>query len=134
MARISGARGRLYAAITSAGTAAPIAFLSELSFDMSTEQFEVTAFEDTTKTYVAGKPDAKGTYKGFYDTSVAGGQFYAAATDGVARKFYVYEDCNTLTSYFFGTGFFDQKLGIPMNGAVTLEGSITPATPLCHSA
>jgi hypothetical protein len=126
MARIAGRNGRLYANITSGGTAESIAFLNKWSLNFASDKIEVTAFGDTTKTYVAGLPDCQGDYTGFYDNATA--QFYTAATDGVARKFYLYPD-NTLTSqYWFGTAFFDVSVEAEVSGAVSISGSLAAAT------
>ena len=101
MARIAGRNGRLYATITSAGTAEPITFLNNWSITFATDPIEATAFGDTGNTYVAGLPDASGDYAGFYDDAT--NQFYTAALDGVARKFYLYPSTLTTTQYWFGT-------------------------------
>jgi len=126
MPRIAGRNGRLYAGIASAGTAEPIAFLSKWGMSFASEKYDVTAFGDVTRTYVAGLPDSQGTYSGFYDTSTA--QLYTAATDGVARKFYLYADNTTTTSYWFGTGIFDFSADGDVGGPVTISGSFAAAT------
>jgi hypothetical protein len=77
MARIHGRNGRLYAALTSAGTAEPIAYLNAWSIDFSTDNAEVTAYGDTNKIYVAGLPDSAGDFGGWYDDAT--GQMYAAS-------------------------------------------------------
>lgn len=126
MAKIAGRDGALYANITSGGTAEPIAYLSTWSVDFQTEKFDVTAFGDSTKTYVAGLADFSGQYAGFYDTATA--QLYTAATDGVARKFYLYPTRNTATTYWFGTAFFDFSISTPVDGPVEISGGFNAAT------
>ena len=120
MARIHGKSGRLYVAIASGGTAEPIAFISDWSMTAVTDKVEVTSLGDTNKTYVAGLPDAQGTFSGFYDDATA--QTYTAATDGVARKFYLYPNVST-TQYFFGTGLFDFSITDAVNDAVKITGN-----------
>jgi len=127
MARIAGRSGRLYAGITSAGTAEPIAFLNKWSLAFATDKFEVTAFGDTGKVYVSGLPDAQGTFAGFYDNATA--QLYTAATDGVARKFYLYPDNSLTTQYWFGTAICDFNVDGDVGGAVSIAGSFAAATP-----
>ena len=129
MARRHGRNGRLYASITSGGSAESIAFLQSWTIDAATDRIDVTAMGDTTKTYVAGLPDAKGTYAGFYDDSTA--QLFTAAADGVARKFYLYPDAqNTPGQYFFGTAFFDQSTAGGVTDAVKINGNWSAATPI----
>jgi len=128
MARIAGRDGRLYAGITSAGTAEPIAFLNSWSVSFATDSIDVTSFGDTGKVYVSGLPDASGSYAGFFDTATA--QFYTAATDGVARKFYLYPAAATTTQYWFGTALFDFNVDGSVEGAVTIQGDWNAASPV----
>jgi len=126
MARIHGRNGRIYAGITSAGTAEPIAYLNQWTLSFSVDKAEVTSFGDTTKVYVAGLPDAQGTIAGFYDNATA--QLYTAATDGVARKFYLYPDTTTTSQYWFGTAIFDLDIDGSVDGPVAISGSWAAAT------
>jgi hypothetical protein len=126
MARIHGQRGRLYMNITSGGTAEPIAFLNSWSLNFATDTVEVTAFEDATKVYVAGKPDASGTFAGWYDDATA--QTYTAATDGVARRFYLYPDNSSTGKYWFGTGIFDFNVKGGTGEAVSITGNFRAAS------
>ena len=67
MARQHGRRGRLYVGIASDSAAAePVAYLSKWSIGFSTDNVDVTANGDTNKVYVAGLPDASGSFSGFY--------------------------------------------------------------------
>lgn len=113
-------------AIASGGTAEPIAFLSTFEANFASDRFEVTSFGDTGKAYVAGLPDAQGSFNGFYDTATA--QTYTAATDGVARKFYFYPIASTASQYWFGTAFFDFSASFDVGGAATCSGSWASAT------
>lgn len=128
MARIAGSQGRLYVDITGSGSAAPIAFLSQADISFSTDKYEVTAYEDGNKTYVAGKEDTSGSFSGFYDSATA--QLYTAATDGSARKFYLYPDATVGTAgpYWYGTAFFDFQVSIPVSGAVSVSGNWNAAS------
>lgn len=121
MARIAGRQGRLYAGIGPTGTAEPIAFLNKWQLDSSVGKIDVTAFGDANTTTLAGLPDAKGTYAGFYDDSSA--QLYTAAVDGVARKFYIYPSTTTSTQYFFGTAIFDFSVDGDVGAAVNISGA-----------
>jgi len=126
MARIAGRNGRLYANITSGGTAEPIAFLNNWSLSFTTDNIEVTAFGDSHKTYVSSLPDVSGSFAGFYDDATA--QTYTAATDGVARKFYLYPDNTATTKYWFGTAFFDFSVSADVGGAVQVSGDLAAAS------
>lgn len=126
MARQHGRNARLYMAITSGGTAEPVAFLRQWSISFATDNVEVTAMGDANKTYVAGLPDASGSYSGFYDDATA--QFYTAAQDGIARKFYLYSSTTNSGQYFFGTALFDFSLDSSVDGANTISGDFQAAS------
>lgn len=132
MARISGKSGRLYVAITSGGTAEPIAFLNSFDMSFSTDKQDVTAFGDPNKVYVAGFSDASGNFAGFYDTASA--QLYTAATDGLARRFYFYPDNSNNSQYFFGTALWDFSVQQQVNGGVGVSGSWAAAGPISKHA
>jgi hypothetical protein len=124
--RIAGRNGRLYAAATEAGAAVPVAFLNSWAISFATDKIEVTAFGDPNKVYVGGLPDASGTYAGFLDADAP--QFYAAATDGLARRFYLYPNTSTTTNYWYGSALFDFNVDGTVEGAVTINGSWSAAT------
>jgi hypothetical protein len=127
MARIHGRRGRLYVGLASdTATAEAVAFLRRWSMNFASDRPEVTSFGDTTKTYVAGLPDAQGQFEGWYDTATA--QLYTAATDGLARKTYLYPDNSITATYWFGTAFFDFSVETPVDGAVSISGGFAAAT------
>jgi hypothetical protein len=126
MARIHGRNGRLYAAITSAGTAEPIAYLNAWSIDFSTDNAEVTAYGDTNKIYVAGLPDSAGDFGGWYDDATP--QMYTAALDGLPRKMYIYPNLATTTQYWFGTALFSFSVASGVGDAVSVSGSWNAAS------
>lgn len=115
-------------AIASGGTAEPVPFLASWSLSATTDKFEVTAFGDANKTYVAGLPDASGEFGGFYDDST--NQTYTAAQDGVARKFYLYPDSTNTSKYWFGTIFPDYSASGEVGGATELTASWNAASPI----
>lgn len=121
MARLHGRNGRLYAGIASAGTAEPITFLEKWSLSFQTADAEVTAFGDSNRVYVAGLPDATGSWNGYYDDATA--QLYTAATDGVARKFYLYTNTSTNTQYWFGTALFDFNIDVTVVDGEKISGN-----------
>ena len=128
MARIHGRSGRLYAGIASGGTAEPITYLNKWSMDFSTDDVDVTSFGDTNKVYVSGLPDFSGSFGGFYDTATA--QLYTAATDGVARKFYLYPDSSSTAQYWYGTATFDFSVTSGVGEAVAISGNFKAASAI----
>jgi hypothetical protein len=85
------------------GTAAvPVTAQATWSINFTQGTIDVTAMGDTTKQYVADLPDAGGAFSGFHDDVDTGSQIYAAATDGLSRKFYLYPDLNSATKYYHG--------------------------------
>lgn len=119
MSRIHGRRGVIYMDLTGVASATPMAFLKKWSLSAATDKSDVTAMGDSNKIYVAGIPDASGDFEFWYDDSTV--QTYTAATDGVARKFYLYPNSLTTTQYFWGTVLPDFKVSAAVDGAV--EGS-----------
>ena len=127
MARIHGRRGRLYAGIASDTAAAePVAFLDKYSLEFMTDRVDVTCFGESTKVYVAGVADASGSFSGFYDNATA--QLFTAATDGLARKTYIYPDTSSSGIYFFGTALFDFSMSTGVGEASTISGSWAAAS------
>lgn len=121
MARIHGRNGRIYLAIASGGTAAPLPFFATWSINFATDKVEVTAMGDNNKVYVAGLPDASGDFSGFYDDSTA--QTYTAAVDGLARSFYLYPSLLTVSQYFYGQILPDFNVSGGVGGAVEVTAS-----------
>jgi hypothetical protein len=128
MARIAGRRGRVYIGIGSGAAASPLPFVATWSLSASTDKFDVTTMDDLSKVYVAGLPDASGTFNGFYDDSTA--QTYTAASDGIARNFYLYPSLLSSGTYWFGTVFPDFSVDGDVGGPVKMSGSWSAATPI----
>jgi len=128
MSRIAGRNARIYMALASGGTAEPVAFQASWSISAATNKIKVTAFGDSNETYVAGLPDANGQFAGFYDDATV--QTYTAATDGVARKWYLYPDTTNTAKYFFGTVLADFSAEASVDGATTVSASWAAASPI----
>lgn len=109
MARIHGRSGRIYIGIASdTATAEPLPFVAQWDIEFATDNAEVTAMGDANKIYVAGLPDASGSFSGFLDDAT--NQTYTAATDGLPRRFYLYPKTPSNTGpYWFGTVLPDFK-------------------------
>lgn len=122
MARVHGRRGQLYVGIaSSSAVAAAVPYLGKWSIDFKVDDVDVTAFGDSNKVYVAGLPDIGGSYDGFYDTATA--QLYTAASDGLARNFYLYPDNSITTTYWYGTATFDFAATGGAGEAVAINGN-----------
>lgn len=126
MGRISGRRGALYVDLSGSGSASPVPFLKKYTFSSTVATIDVTAFNDTTHVYVADLPDASGTYEGFYDTATS--QLYLAASDGLARKTYLYPDTAIPGTYMYGTATYDMNLDVDVAGAVAISGAFKAAS------
>jgi hypothetical protein len=126
VARIAGRNGRIYINLASGGTAEPLNFMASWSINFATDRFEVTAMGDTGKVYVAGLPDASGEFSGFYDDGTV--QTYTAATDGVARKLYVYPSTLNTGQYWYGTALVDFNVSSSVGGPVEVTASWNAAS------
>lgn len=127
MARSHGRRGRVYIGIASdTATAEPLPFVAKWSINFVTDKANVTALGDTNQVYVAGLPDSSGDFSGFYDTATA--QTYTAATDGLARKFYLYPDLSSASTYWFGTVLPDFSADGAVDGSVNIKSSWAAAS------
>jgi hypothetical protein len=128
MARIHGRFGRVYMALTSSGSAEPVAFLNSWSLNFTVDKADVTAFGDPNKIYVAGLPDAAGEFSGWYDDATV--QTYTAATDGIKRKFYLYPSTNSAGQYWHGEIFPDFQASSGVGDAVQIQASWNAASPV----
>lgn len=132
MARRAGRNSRVFMALASAGTPEPIAFAKSNTLSATTDKFDVTAFGDGNKIYVAGLPDASGSFDFWFDDATT--QTYAAAVDGVARKFYFYPDfVNSPTVYWYGSWFVDFSITSSVDGAIDGKASWNAATTINKS-
>lgn len=121
MARYHGSRGAAYLATTGSGTAAPAVSLSAWTLDRATDKADVTAFQDSNKTYVQGLPDIKGTLSGFFDSSDDALFDGADSSDGV--KLYLYPSTLAPTIYHYGPAWLDASISVDAKGAITVSGS-----------
>lgn len=133
MARIKGSGGDVYVdqSALGNGSASPLRYASKWTLDGETEQIEVTAFGDSTKTYIAALPNAQGTITGFYDDTATTGSIalFAMAQSGVARKTYLYPKTpSTSGPYWFGTANWSVSYDVDVSGAVAISGTWSAAT------
>lgn len=120
--------------VTGGATPVAVASLDYWDLDMTSQKVKVTAFEDPNEIYVIGRPDLKGTYKGWYD-SVDGLVLFDAIQSAVAPALKLLPDKATVTNAFSGKGWLDGKITVDSNGAVAMNGSFVAAGPwtLPHS-
>lgn len=127
MARLAGRNGRIYIGLASGSVAAePLNFIAKWSINFTTDDYDVTAMGDTVKQYVAGLPDSGGQFSGFYDDGTV--QTYTAATDGIARRFYLYPSTSNTAQYWYGTAIFDFQADADVTGAITMQGKWRPTS------
>jgi hypothetical protein len=131
MGAIHARNGRLYAAIASGAQASPIGYVKSFELNFQTPKEDVTSFGDQNAVYVAGLPDASGSFSGFFN-DVASADLMAAAQDGVARKFYFYPNTGTTTTYFFGTAFFDFSASFAVDSAGEVSGNWNAASTVAR--
>lgn len=131
MAKFHGKNGALYVDIAGGGTPSPVLNLNKWTFDRTTAKVDVTAMGDTNINYVSGLPDAKGTVAGFLDD--VNQQLYTAASDGVARGFYLYAKAPGLTPYWYGTALFDQSASGGTTQAADVTGNWVAAGPILRA-
>ncbi len=127
---ITGRNGQLKVdqSVGANGSASTVANLTSFDIQQTRDKTEVTAFGDTTKTYIAGLADASGSFSGFWDS--AGGLQKVA--DGNARSFYLYPTTSDTTKYWFGTATFDITVSTSVGGAVEASGSWAAATSVSY--
>lgn len=128
MARIHGRKGALYVDPTGSAAASPVAFLTKWTLPRNTDKIDATSCDDNNKFYMAGFPDSQGSYAGWYDDATA--QLYTAASDGIARKFYLYPSRLDNTKYWFGTATFDQTVEGGVSEVVAISGSFAAASDI----
>lgn len=113
--------GLLYVGATTSAEASLATFISSFTMDFKSDRIDVTAFGDANKAYVQGFSDAQGTYEGFRESAAK--QLLTAAQDGNDRKFYFYEDRDSMTAYFYGRAFFDFGMNNSVSDAGKTSGS-----------
>jgi hypothetical protein len=124
--RHHGKGGQLQMDVTGGATPVAVASLDYWDLDMTTQKVKVTAFEDPNEVYVIGRPDIKGTYKGWYD-SINGLVLFDAIQSAVAPALKLLPDKATTANAFSGNAWLDGKITVDSNGAVAMNGSFVAA-------
>lgn len=128
MAAVHGRSGVLYLGPTNGAAAVNVSKLNTWTINYSTDQVEVTAFGDSNKTYVAGLPDASGSFAGFWDSG-ATSTFQTAARDGQSRKMYLYPDGNS-ARYWYGDVLLDFSATAGVSAAVQASANFSAASAI----
>jgi hypothetical protein len=127
VARLHGRNGQVYIGIASGAAASPVPFQASWTINMVVNKSDVTAFGDGNLVYVAGLPDASGDFSGFMDDATS--QTYIAATDGLARNFYLYPNTTAdPNTYWFGTVLPDFAADGAINGPVHVKSTWNAAS------
>jgi hypothetical protein len=113
------------------GGATPVAVISldNWDLDMGSQKVKVTAFEDPNEVYVIGRPDIKGTYKGFYDNSATGLKLFDAMVSTVAPALELLPVGTDTANKFSGRAWLDGKISVDSNGSIGVSGSFVAAGP-----
>jgi hypothetical protein len=132
--RHHGKGGQIQMDVTGGSTPIAIASLDYWDLDMTSQKVKVTAFEDPNEVYVIGRPDLKGTYKGWYD-SVNGLVLFDAIQSTVPPALVLLPVKTDTANKFSGKAWMDGKITVDSNGAVAMNGSFVAAGPwtLPHS-
>jgi hypothetical protein len=125
MARFHGRGGALYVDMPGLGAVpTPVVNIAKWGLDRSTPEIDVSALGDTNQTFVVGLPGSKGTFSGWMDDTAS--DLYAAASDGVARGFYLY--AKVPKPYWYGTAFFGESFSGGVAEAAAVNGTIVAAS------
>jgi hypothetical protein len=123
MARQHGYKGDVLIDPTGATTYVTVASLNAWTADFSRDRADVTCFNDTTKQYVQGLSDAKGTIAGIWDPLTTPTDLFAIAMGDVAVGLKLVPSTLTTTTFFSGMAYLDASINVNANGAITVAGS-----------
>lgn len=129
MSRYAGRRGQIYLGIaSSAAEASPLPFVANWSHTMENEKLDVTTMDDEHQVFLGGMANPSGEWSGFHDDSTS--QSYTAASDGLARKWYLYPQRSVPTKYWFGTIICDMTVNAAVNGPVEMSANWSAASKI----
>jgi hypothetical protein len=130
MNRIYGSHGQIgldRTAATTTPTYVPLASMNKWTLNMARDRADVTAFGDTTKVYVQGLADVKGSLGGWFDTDEL--EYLYAALEGSKVGLKLTPTDQIATIFFAGLAFIDGSVDVAANGAVSISGSFVGAGP-----
>ena len=116
MAAITGRAAVLYLATSTGGSAANIAQQTDYSIELDQALEEVSALGSTWAVHVlSGARKWTASARGNFDT--ASGDLWTAATADKPLRMYLYPSADSVTLYYYGTGWV--KLGTVLAGGLT---------------
>ena len=119
--RLHGSKGAIFIGGASGGGGSLVTAKANWTYNRVRDTVEVTAFGDTSKRYVAGLPDASGTYAGFLDND--GDSLLSAAGDDPVLL-YLYSQLDpTPILVAHGSAFVDATVTVASNDAVRINGN-----------
>jgi hypothetical protein len=126
MARIHGSHGEVMMDPTGGATPVAVASLNKWSLDMARDTADVTAFGDTTKQYVMGLPDVKGSIGGWWDSATSPDLFDVALGNVAAFLKLIPSSLEPLF-FFSGLAYLSASIEVSATGAVSISGSFVGA-------
>lgn len=126
--RRHGSKGDVLMDPTGGSTAVHVASLNGWTADFSREQVDVTAFLDTSRVYLQGTMDAKGTLKGWWE-AVGSKVLFDAAFGDVAVLLELVPSTLDAGVHFTGPANLSMSIEVAVDGAVTVNGTWTGAGP-----
>jgi hypothetical protein len=109
-------------------TYSPVKVLSVDSWkiDRKAARQDVTAFEDTNKTYVQDLADVNGSYTGWWDDTED--TLWVAAASSTGCYMYLYPDVtNNPEKYCYGPAWMDASIDVGVSAPVKVTGTFAAA-------
>jgi hypothetical protein len=128
MNRIHGSHGEIgvdRAASTTTPTYTPLGSMNKWTLNLARDRADSTCFGDTTKQYVQGLPDVKGSLAGIFDTDDLTMLYIALGESKVGLK--LTPSSLTPTVFFSGLAYLDGAVDVAVNGVVTVTGTFVGA-------
>lgn len=125
--RIHGSRGQVMIDPTGGATAVAVISLNAWSLDQAKDTVEVTAFGDTSKQYVMGLRDTKGTIAGWYDADDL--TIFDVAEGDVPAMLKLIPDGLAPTFLWTGKAYLDASIAVSATGAVSISSNFVGAGP-----
>jgi len=124
--RHHGKDGEVQMDVTGGATPIAIASLEYWDLDLATQKVKVTAFEDPNEVYVIGRPDIKGSYKGWYDNK-DGLVLFDAIQATVPPSLVLLPVKTDTVNKFSGKAWMDGKITVDSKGGIAMSGAFVAA-------
>jgi hypothetical protein len=120
--RRHGSKGQVKMDPAGGSTAVVVADLNAWTGNFARDTVDVTAFQDATKQYVVGLPDAKGTVAGWWNSTSSPALFQVAFGD-TPVTLELYPSTLDVTDFFSGLAYLDAAINVSATGAVSISGN-----------